>query len=235
MLTILATTALISCSKDNDMGKPSDEVVPDNLLDYYVVFETDIQRCYVLYFTQENGKIMAYIDGLAFHRGFEVTTLTDETLRFEYNEGKFFNFNFDKNNGEVELTGYASSGIEASITHAQSEKVANAPVFYTDPENNIMKIFTYTKTVSHCSQTDKSAFIYFDYNNGPIWQHDSSCGPSDYLGYYFVGDKIAWKSNDEKVFGAIINNWKGTNKPTMVLQSYIDEMQTGRVHAAVLF
>jgi len=234
-LLLLATIALISCSKDNDRDNPSAEVVPKDLLDYYVVFETDAQRCYVLYFAEDNGKITAYIDGLGVHRGFEVTLLTDETLRFEYNEGVFFNFNFDKNNGGVALTGYATSGTDVSITHAQSDKTANAPVFYNDPENNVMKIFSYTKTVTHCSQTDKTEFIYFVYNNGPGWQYDGSCGPSDFLGYYFVGDRTAWKGNDETVFGAIINDWKGSKKPTMVLESFINEMQPGRVHTAFQF
>ncbi|RAV27470.1 hypothetical protein [Sinomicrobium soli] len=229
-----------SCSTDDDNGNNDDdnsstEVIPTDLLDYYVVFETSSMRCYVLYFTEDNGSIMANVDGLGVHRGMEVTSLTKETLEFEYNEGVILNFSFDKNNDDVMLTDYSTEGTESSITHAQSDKTANAPVFYKPPGSNDTKIWHYTKTETFCGTTDTEVYLYFDYNNEHIWKHDGACGPSAYWGYYFIGGNPAWKSDGENTFGAVINNWKGSNEPTMVLETFVDEMQPGKVHTAYLF
>jgi hypothetical protein len=249
LLTTLIMIFCVACNKsDKDNVGPDNNgnngnnggnngnattLKPVDLLDYYVAVETSNKKLRVLYFVREGEKIMAYMDGLNIRRGQEVTDLSSNKLKFEFNEGVFYEFSFEKNASGIQYKGctVTSTGVTA---YSQMAKKADAPVFYKVPGSFDLKVYKYTKSETFCSSVDHDVFIYFDYVAGnDAWKYDGACGPTAFVSLYFVTAKAVWKSSDERVFGIAIHNWKDNNKPTMLLQTDIDKMQPDAVHTAI--
>lgn len=229
-------TIQFSCSRSSGSDSPNNPdgttITMNDLAGYYFALETT-NDYRTIYFVNENNTIKAYYDYRGGRRIYDSASMniTNNVLKITSStDGFAFTFNLAKDaSGNITLSSTESSG--ATLSHTEIYKNSDAPVFLNP--NNTNTIFTYNRT------DGVSVYLYF--NNAaptnPAWKWDGSGnfgGMTSYYPIYYLGNKIGFKSNDEKSFGVFVKSWKGSNQSTLLMVTTEPKLEPGK-HLVIKF
>lgn len=240
LLTICLLTATSSCKKDNvspgnngnnnngnnnngnngnnNNGNNEDtKIVINDLLNYYFVYVNSDGNLRVIYFFMDNGNLSGYRDGLNNRKGVESPAISNDVFTCNIS-AQTYSFTLKKDaSGNISMISYTSS--EGVYSNLEMFKTTDAPVFAST--NGTDNIF-------HYSNNGDGIYLYFDYENGNVWRHDSPAGGlSGSIPYYLLSNNIGWKSGDENTMGVAVPKWKGNSSIKMVTQSSIPDLGQG--------